>query len=155
MTKLQPLKSHLSALRHRRWRLRTGTALAGVLVAALWTLSMLGVMDWLVEPDRLLRVVLLLIAAGVIVWGWRHFPLPLLGQHESELEMALLVERQQHIGSDLVAALQFESPTAAKWGSPQLETAVIDYVAEFGREIDVFQGLSTEQFRRRAMLLGA
>jgi hypothetical protein len=155
MTKLQPLKSRLSALRHRRWLLRMGTALAGALVAVLWTLSALGVIDWLVEPDRLLRVVLLAIAAGIIVWAWKRFSRPFLGQHESELEMALLVERQQHIDSDLVAALQFESPGAPQWGSAQLETAVIDYVAEYGREIDVFQGLSTDTFRRRAMLLGA
>jgi hypothetical protein len=89
-----------------------------------------------------------------MAWAWTRFVRPLLGRHEGELEMALLVERQQHIDTDLVAALQFESPQAAAWGSPQLETAVIDYVAEYGREIDVFQGLSTEQFTRRAALLG-
>src|SRR5205085_516615 len=69
--------------------------------------------------------------------------------------MALLVERKQHIDSDLVAALQFDSPSAAAWGSPQLETAVIDYVAEFGQGLDIFAGFNDTMLRRRIMALAA
>lgn len=153
MNKLRPLKSRLAALRRRRWLLRAGTAAAGLLVAILWSLAAIGLVDWLFEPDRLLRGVLLVAGLGAIAWSWGRFVRPLLGWRESELEMALLVERQQHIDTDLVAALQFDSPRSASWGSGQLQTAVIDYVAEFGREIDVFQGLSTRQSTRRLTLL--
>jgi hypothetical protein len=154
MSKLQPLKSQLSALEHWRWLLRVATAAAGLSLAVLWSLAAFWLVDWLFEPDRLLRAILLLAALACVAWAWKRFVRPLLGWRESELEMALLVERQQRIDSDLVAALQFESPKAAQWGSTQLETAVIDYVAEFGREIDVFHGLSTQQVARRATLLG-
>jgi hypothetical protein len=79
-----------------------------------------------------------------------------LGQHESEIDMALMVERQQGIDSDLVAALQFEgSPEAAKWGSRELENAVIDYVAQLDRGLNVFEGFSRETFWKRVGLLAA
>ncbi len=155
MSKLEPLKSRLSALERRRWLLRMGTAGAGLSLAALWSLGIIWLIDWLFEPDRLLRSILVVAGLACTWWAWKQLVRPALGWRESELEMALLVERQQHIDSDLVAALQFESPQAPSWGSTQLETAVIDYVAEFGREVDVFQGLSTTQLARRAALLGA
>ena len=65
----------------------------------------------------------------------------------------LMVERQQQIDSDLVAALQFESPEASKWGSSQLEGAVISYVAEFSRGCNLLEGFSAEQFVRRGVAL--
>ena len=86
-------------------------------------------------------------------WAFWRFTRPLMGQSESEIDMALLVERQQEIDSDLVAAIQFEAPEAARWGSPQLESAVIDYVASVGRGINVFEGFSREQMLRRGGLL--
>jgi hypothetical protein len=72
--------------------------------------------------------------------------------------MALLVEDQlrgqrKALSRDLVAALQFESPDAAAWGSPALERLVVANVAVKSRALDVFAGLSTETFQRRAALL--
>ena len=95
----------------------------------------------------------MLLAGAGVGWAFWRFTRPLMGQSESELDMALLVERQQEIDSDLVAAMQFEAPDAAKWGSPQLESAVIDYVASVGRGINVFEGFSREQMWRRGGLL--
>jgi hypothetical protein len=150
MSKLLPLKSRLAELKQRRWWLRFGTAASGLLLAVAVALAAMWLIDWLFELDRALRMLMLIVAAGGVFWTWKRFVEPLLGWQESELDMALLVERQQEIDSDLVAALQFESPQAARWGSTQLETAVIDYVADFGREVNVFEGLSTKQFTRRA-----
>jgi hypothetical protein len=76
-----------------------------------------------------------------------------LGVTETEEDMALLVERRQQIDSDLIAAIQFESPQAGTWGSPQLEGAVIDYVAQVGRGINVFDGFSASDLWRRGGLL--
>lgn len=151
MTKLLPLKSRLAELKQRRWWLRFGAAASALLLAIALALAAMWLIDWLLELDRALRLLMLAAAGGCIAWTWKQFVSPMLGWEESELDMALLVERQQEIDSDLVAALQFESPQAIRWGSTQLETAVIDYVADFGREVNVFEGLSTKQFARRAV----
>jgi hypothetical protein len=153
MSKLQLLRDRLIELSRRRWRLRAGAAAAGLLLALFWTLAAMFLLDWQFEFDKPQRVVLFAMGVAAWWWAWQRYSRPLLGRSEDELEMALLVERQQRIDSDLVAALQFERPIAASWGSPQLATAVVDYVAEFGRELNVLQGLPTGAFRRRAALL--
>lgn len=155
MSKLSPLRRRLGDLARRRWLLRTGAALAGLLLALAWTTCGMLLLDWQFEFDKPQRVVLLLLGVAAVAWAWRRYGRPLMGPVEGELEMALLVERQQRIDSDLVAALQFDNPAASSWGSPQLETAVIDYVADFGRELDVGEGLPAGPLRRRGVLLAA
>ncbi len=97
----------------------------------LWALAGVFALDWCFQRnvDLLQRLLLLGLAAAGVIWAFARFALPWLGKHEDVTEMALLVQRQTGIDSDLVAALQFESPDAEHWGSPQLETAVIDRVA--------------------------
>ena len=51
--------------------------------------------------------------------------------------------------------MQFERPEAETWGSPQLATAVVEYVAVVGRGIDVFEGFSKDQMNRRLGILAA
>ena len=55
------------------------------------------------------RLVTLLVGAGAISWTYWRCARPLLGHSESLTQTALVVERQQRIDSDLVAALQFET----------------------------------------------
>jgi hypothetical protein len=154
MTKLGTLRSQLAGLRRARSAVRSATAWSSLVTAVLWALAGVLALDVLFELELLPRLVVLLLAAGAVVWAFIRFTRPLLGRRESEIDMALLVERQQQIDSDLVAAIQFESPEAARWGSPQLEGAVIDYVAAVGRGIDVFEGFSREQMTRRGLVLG-
>lgn len=156
MSKLRALRSRLAGLRRRRASLRIATAVSAIALAVLWSLIVLFLADWVTEMDVLLRVVLLLAGAGAVAWAFRRYSLPLLQEQESELDMALLVERQAGITaeSDLVAALQFESPEATDWGSPQLEDAVIDYVADHSQDIDVYQGMTAKPLFRRLGLLG-
>jgi len=149
MTKLATLRSRLGRLRRLRATVRVGSALAAVGIAVLWILGAAFLIDWTFEMSRPQRLVSLVLCAGVGYWAYRRFAAPFLGQRETDLDMALLVERQQEIDSDLVAALQFESAEASKWGSPQLERAVIDYVAEFGENLNVFEGFSQRQLVRR------
>ena len=99
------------------------------------------------------RTVLLLICAAATVWAFRRYALPWLGQRETELDMALLVEREEHIDTDLVAAVQFERPEAPEWGSVPLEQAVIDSVANRQTRIDVMRGISRKELSRRSLLL--
>jgi hypothetical protein len=154
MTKLSTLRAQLASLRRARALVRCSTAWSTMVTAALWTLVAVFVLDVAFQFGIPERVVLILIGAGVVAWAGHRFTRPLLGINETDEDIALMVERQQQLDSDLVAALQFEKPEAAKWGSVQLETAVIDYVADVGRGINVFQGFSREQMIRRGTTLG-
>jgi len=153
MSQLATLREQLGSLRRRRHAVRLGTALVALVVALLWTLAVIFLLDWQLSMSRLQRLVALGIGAGVLVWAYRRYSRPMLGTRETELDVALMVERQQQIDSDLVAALQFESPEASKWGSAQLEGAVISYVAEFSRGCNLLEGFSAEQFVRRGVAL--
>ena len=132
---------------------RQAAAWSAVAIAVLWSLSILFVLDVNFEFGRFERAILLVAAIGLVAWAARRFALPYLGVRETDEDMALLVERRQQIDSDLIAALQFESPQASRWGSQQLEGAVIDYVAQVGRGINVFDGFSTTDLWRRGGLL--
>jgi hypothetical protein len=155
MTQLSSLRSRLNDLRRRRQAVRLGTGYAAIALAVLWTLVTIFVVDWLFELSKLQRVLSMLFGVIAIVWATRRFARPWLGVHESELDMALLVEKQQRIDSDLVAALQFESAEASRWGSTQLERAVIGYVAEFGKSWNILEGFSRQELVRRGSALVA
>lgn len=102
----------------------------------------------------MLRGIVLAAWIGGGVWACRRFAWPLIRIHESDQDVALLVEQQHKIDTDLVAALQFEQPSAAEWGSSRLEQAVVDYVAEFSPSLDVYQGFSYSPLPQRAGVLG-
>ena len=110
-------------------------------------------LDWLFNFSQAQRGLLLAVLGLVAAWGFRRFVWPAIIAHENDIDLALLVERQQGIDSDLVAALQFESADARSWGSAQLEEAVVDYVAEFGNGLKVNRGLARAGDRRTAVAL--
>ncbi len=155
MSPLVRLRSQLAALRRRRRSIRVAAALFALVVGVLWTLAVLFVLDWLFAMNRLQRGVAIVAGIGAIIWAYRRYTGPLLAKSESEIDVALLVEKQQQLPSDLVAALQFESPDASRWGSVHLERAVIDYVADFSREWQVNEPFWTTQIIRRLSLLAA
>ena len=133
----------------------SGTAVSGLTIAVLWVLAGTFALDWYFQRhlDFWQRLLLLVFAAAAVMWAFVRFALPWLGKREDETEMALLVERQAGIDSDLVAALQFESGDAARWGSPQLQTAVIERVAARQKKIDVMAGMPRQPRSRRLKLL--
>jgi len=153
MSRLTTLRSQLASLQAARWFVRTATAVSALVIAALWGLVGILVLDLAFELPPPQRVVVIAIAAGLTVWAGVKFMWPMLQVSESIEDMALLVERQQKIDSDLIAALQFETPAAHSWGSAQLEGAVIDYVAHVGSQLNVFEGFSRSQMIRRGALL--
>jgi hypothetical protein len=154
MSKLASLHSQLTTLKHTRATVRLVTAFAALATAILWALIGIFILDFAFELPLLPRLIVMVIGALASFWAFTKYTRPMLGVEETELDMALMVERQQRIDSDLVAALQFEAPEAADWGSRQLEGAVIDYVAEFGNALNVFEGFNREQMTRRATVLG-
>lgn len=155
MTKLSSLRSRISDLRRRRGAVRHGAGYAALAIAALWILVAAFLIDWTFSLSKPQRALLLVAAAAGVAWCFRKYTLPWFATKESDLDVALMVERKQKIDSDLVAALQFESPDAARWGSTQLEGAVIDYVADFSRNWNIFEGFSAKDLSKRAAWLVA
>lgn len=151
--KLFKLHARLAALLRRRRGVRWGTAYSALALAALWLLVALFLADWLLRMDRPERIVAMVISVGALVWVFRRFTVPWLGHRETELDMALMVERQQHIDSDVVAAIQFESPEAPQWGSVALEQAVIEHTAVLGEGIQVTEGIPKKPLHRRTLAL--
>ena len=133
--------------------MRGTTAWSGVLIAVSWVLAGLFALDALFELDVPQRLVVMAIGALAAIWAWRRYSWPVLRQRESLTQVALLVERQHGIRSDLVAALQFETPAAVEWGSRQLEDAVISQVADRSRGLNVGEGFSHPLARRRLGIL--
>jgi hypothetical protein len=140
MSRLHPLRARLTSLQRARAFVRNGAGWAAAAVTLALALAVVFVLDWHFRLGVPERVVVLLLAVAGIVWSWRKYTLPFVGVKEDLVQMALLVERQQQIDSDLVAALQFEGAPATAYGSTQLKTAVVDYVAQAAPGINVFDG---------------
>lgn len=152
-TKLNVLRSELNRLGRRRALVRWGSALCALGTALLWLLVAAFLCDWSLNFSVNGRSGLLIawVIGGLAAfksWIW-----PILFVRETTEDIALLVERQNKIDSDLVAALQFENPDARKWGSSRLAEAVVDYVAEFSPSLNVFEGFTYQPLPRRGLIL--
>jgi len=152
-TKLATLRSRLGSLRRSRAAVRWGSAVCAPCAIVVWLLVAAFLCDWSFDLHVGLRSFVL--AASILsgIWAIRKFAWPLVTVRETEQDVALLVEQHHKIDTDLVAALQFEQPKAAKWGSSRLEQAVVDYVAEFSPSLNVFEGFTYETLPRRASIL--
>ncbi len=153
-SQLGHLRSKLSRLQRTRQSIRLATAASLLLKSAVVILAVAFLADWSLRMTVLQRVVLVGLVAIAAVWSFRRLALPWLKQSDDLVELALMVERQQGIDSDLVSALQFERPEASTWGSPQLEKAVVSSVANRSSQIDVMEGLPIDDLRRRVMACG-
>ena len=153
MTRLADLRHRLSRLKRRRRRVRLETGYSGLTLAVLGILAAAFLVDWLFGLNYLQRTISLALCGMLLVWAFRRYTLPWLWKRESQLDMALLVEKHERIDSDLVAALQFESSETSAWGSLQLQNAVIDRVESAGKQIDVMRGLDRRGLRRRLRML--
>jgi hypothetical protein len=161
MTRLARLRARLNRLRERRRAVRLGIGYLGIALAIVWAFLAVFLADWLLaylggprwEMNRPQRVIVFVVAAGVVLWAIRRYSASWFGHRESLVDMALLVQRQQHIDSDLVAAIQFESPDASRWGSVAMEQAVIERVADVGAKLRPAVGLPTGKLKWRAAAL--
>jgi hypothetical protein len=150
-TQLSPLRSNLQALGWKRQGIRWGTGWSGLLITVLVVLAIFFVLDYWLKLTLLQRVVAWGLALLAVAWGARKYLLPFLGQSESVQELALFVEKQQQIDTDLIAALQFDEQQSSAWGSTHLQAAVVDYVADYSKGLDVFAGLNRTALSRRLM----
>ncbi len=152
MSKLRSLRSRLGSLRRTRWFIRWASALAATALAVVVAGLAVFALDYLFELFVVQRVIVMAVAAVGVLAAAVVFIRPALATRESEIDIALQVERQHSINSDLVASLQFEAAQPGAWGSSQLAGAVIDSVAARGDSLDVFQGLSWQKMLTRLAL---
>lgn len=153
MSELSVLRSQLRSLRRRRRLARWIAAWSAAALALLGTLCALAVVDILFVLSPWQRVVGEVTALLVVAIVFLRFSRPWLCWRESDLDLALLIERHQQLEGDLVAALEFDRPDAAHWGSAALRSAVIEYVALFAPHLNLLRGLTYAPIRRRTSAL--
>lgn len=152
-TQLGPLRSELTQLRNTRQMIRGISGLAVLAQSVFLILVVSFLFDWLLDMSPAQRCILLVLMAVVQVWCFRRFVQPWFGQTDDLIELAIDVERKHGLDNDLVAALQFERPEASRWGSVQLESAVITQVADMTPKLKVFDGIPFSTFKRQIITL--
>src|SRR5262245_15602655 len=154
-SRLAIFRARLNGLRAARAVYRSVAAWSALGASIIISLLVVFLLDFTFGLSVIERLAVLALAIAGVGWAFWRFTRPLIGHGDSELEMALLVERQHEIDTDLVAALQFESSESSLWGSPQLKDAIINYVAAAVPTIDVFRGFDRGKFVRRVGLFSA
>lgn len=140
MNDITPLRNCLDRWAKRRLLARRALVVAQFGAVASSAMLAAFALDDAMRLPAAARAVMLCSGAGAAVWAGRRWLVPRWRSRESTVEMALLIERRQRLESDLVAALQFESPVARRWGSAELQRAVIDYVAEYAKTLRLPRG---------------
>ncbi|MCA9207098.1 MAG: hypothetical protein KDA55_02030 [Planctomycetales bacterium] len=153
MSQLNLLRRKLARLRRTRQSQRWIAAHSAWLTAVLVALAAVFVLDFLFSLNVPQRVAVMVVAAVGVVWAFGRYTAPLLGVRESEIDLALQVERRQRISSDLVAALQFEERSASAVGSPRLRQAVIEGTASRSQRLNVHDGFDSGSTVRRVAWL--
>ncbi|MBL8826807.1 MAG: hypothetical protein JNM18_07450 [Planctomycetaceae bacterium] len=150
MTPLAPLHTQLQTIRAQRRGARWLRAGATLGIGVLGALAVLFVIDWLFALSVVERLILFTLAFGATGYLFVNQVWPWLARRESEIDVALLIERNSQIDSDLVAALQLESPTSRYGSSAQLADAVVARGASLGQTVD-WQHVAHETAHRRAL----
>ncbi len=150
-SELAPLHRLLGRIGRKRQRLRLTIGILGVLAGVIFVTLGLFALDWLLGLTVPQRLVLILVAGMLAYVASRRFILPWFVGRESELELALLVQKHFGIDSDLVAALQFEYPEAAQWGSVELEQKVIRQVAAQAEQLPLIEDVPRAPLRKRVL----
>lgn len=154
MTSLEPIRGQLAdvAARRRRARLLLGWSVP--LLAAAWGIVAFFLVDralGLGRPERGVLLVMLVATAAAATWAWGR---PWLRTRESAHSLALLVQRQRGIDTDLVAALEFDDPAGTTAGSPALRDKVVEGIAERSRGWNLSREVpAVPTGRRRALLV--
>src|SRR5262245_40580349 len=108
-SRLAIFRARLNGLRAARAVYRALAAWSALGASIIISLRVVFLLDFTFGLSVSERMVVLPLAIAAVGWAFWRLTRPLIDRGESELEMALLVEQQHQIDSDLVAALQFES----------------------------------------------
>ena len=153
--RLAELRGRIVGVRRRRQLVRAAAGLSRFGIALVVTLAVVFLVDWMFSPGRLARGLLLLVALAVLMRTYWRRVRPWLEVKESDVDIALAVEKKQGIDSDLVAALEFDRQRDTSSGSADLRDAVVDYVADFGRSWQLPLEVPDARVRRRLAWLAA
>lgn len=152
MNELEALKTRLQSLKRRRLTHAWIVALAFTLVVCVGTLLIAFILDVWLHLGKAERVVVWICFAGMMAWaGWRYLK-PAFRRDESIVKLALLVEQQHGISSELVAALQFEDSERRQYGKPALRNAVVSESAAMTNELDYHAGFGNPLLKRAIIL---
>ena len=154
MKRLAAIRSGLRRLRHARAAARLSSALSVVVSVLLWALMAAFLLDFGVRMDRLERAVVLLATAGISAWAVMRYLLPAARTHESDGVLALMVDRQRGLQSDVIAAIQFDDDGRRQYGSTRLRDAVVARTAQASGQFDFLEGFSRGQLGRRLAIFG-
>jgi len=146
-SKLGSLKSQLRRLRNARDRARLGLMTTSAFFWIAGTLVVWFLLDFGFNLSPLHRGLMMLVSVPVLAYGLSQAVTALRGWGASVIDTAISVEHVHGIDGDLVAALQFEQGQSI--GSSELQSAVVDYVAELKDEIDIFEGFNSHRLGGR------
>lgn len=146
-TPLSLLTNELRRLQSRKW-LRSGLRSTLFLVTLAGVVGLLlFAVDYSFRLSLVARLASGLAAATLLLALLIRYVIPAWKNWEDLESLALQVEKQHEIESDLVAALQFANPTQRRYGSRELARAVVEYVDEFTPSLNVFDGFSWQPLR--------
>ncbi len=139
---LDPFRHRLARLSRLRalWRVAAGGSLA--VTSLLWLLGGCLAVDLLFELDALQRVVLEVIAAGLLVWLLLTRVRRHLSRRESAAQLALALEQLYGIDTDLIAALEFTDAERSQSGSPILRSQVVQQAAARAEQLQFFRAVN-------------
>lgn len=131
---LSGIRLILAGLRRRRAATRVLSGLLLVLLATAGMLTLLVGLDLFFHFSRVERIGLLAGFAALVVWCSVRWICPALAHRESEVQLALWIERDHpELRGTLASALQFASVEPGAWGSSSLEQATVDEIAVLDR----------------------
>ena len=157
MTRLKDVYAGLTRLRRYRWRVRVGSSLCAFLTVAMLGAGVGFALDVSLHMGLLERALFDLALLAIFVVTFRRTLAPAIGVRESTDQLALLVENQQEIPGDLIAAVQFNDTHRSQFGSTDLRDAVVECVDEVGLELNFLEGFDTRRLKRillRFVLVG-
>jgi hypothetical protein len=128
------IRSDLAGVRRRRAVTRIAVGLLIVLLTTLAFLATLFGLDLCFHFSRLERAGLLVALFALFTWSSMRWMIPALVHRESEVQLALWIEREHPELRGLLAnGLQFSSVNREPWGSHALEQAAVDEIALLDR----------------------
>lgn len=155
MNDLGPLHALLRRIGRRRRMLRWSMGLSGIVAGGCVAWLALFALDWGLQLSAVERAVAIIATGVALGWAARRFVLPWLLDHETELQLAILLQRCERIDTDLVAALQFEAAGSERWGASELQQAVIKRVAGLAPSLPLKDDIPRRIVRRRILLAAA
>ena len=152
MKRLPKVSSGLARLRLFRSTVRLGIMGSTVLSILLWTLVAAFALDFWIRMGYLERGIVLVAVIGVTAWTVIRYLLPAVKVHESDMALAVMVDRRHGMHSDLVAAIQFDDEGRPQYGSMDLREVVIEYAGRAAAGLRFLQGFSPKELALRLLV---